>query len=143
MDSKRDSNYVTSLLAVSSVDGITPVPLWADPITHRLLVDAVSVSIRVGSEASSATTTVNMDSYDQWNVTALAVNDTIAAPTGTLADGRRLTLRIKDNGTSRTLAFNAVFRFSSDLPAPTATTISKTLYMGFILFYLLQFLINY
>jgi hypothetical protein len=35
----RDQNYVTTLLAVSSVDGVTPVTLYANPITHRLLVD--------------------------------------------------------------------------------------------------------
>jgi len=38
-DAKRDSNRISTLLAVSNVDGITPVALWADPITHRLLVD--------------------------------------------------------------------------------------------------------
>lgn len=36
---KRDENKVTTLLAVSSVDGVTPVVLYADPDTHRLLVD--------------------------------------------------------------------------------------------------------
>jgi len=36
---KRDDNFVTTLLAVSSVDGVTPVTLYANPVTHRLLVD--------------------------------------------------------------------------------------------------------
>lgn len=38
-DAKRDSNYIPTLLAVSSVDGSTPVTLYADPTTHRLYVD--------------------------------------------------------------------------------------------------------
>lgn len=38
-DAKRDQNSITTLLAVSNVDGETPVVLWADPTTHRLLVD--------------------------------------------------------------------------------------------------------
>ncbi len=38
-NAKRDSNFVTTLMAVSSVDGVTPVLLYADPITHRLYVD--------------------------------------------------------------------------------------------------------
>lgn len=38
-DAKRDNNVVTTLIAVSNADGITPVVLWADPTTHRLLVD--------------------------------------------------------------------------------------------------------
>lgn len=39
---KRDENSVPTLLGVSSVDGITPVVLYADPTTHRLLTDAAS-----------------------------------------------------------------------------------------------------
>ena len=39
-DAKRDANYITTLLAVSNVDGTTPVTLYADPITHRLLVSS-------------------------------------------------------------------------------------------------------
>lgn len=38
----RDKNFVTALLGTSSADGITPVVLWADQTTHRLLVDASS-----------------------------------------------------------------------------------------------------
>lgn len=41
----RDPNVVTTLLAVSLVDGISPVVLWADPITHRLLVSTVGSSV--------------------------------------------------------------------------------------------------
>ena len=41
-DAKRDSNYITTLLAVSNVDGTTPVVLWADPTTHRLLTSAAA-----------------------------------------------------------------------------------------------------
>ena len=39
---KRDENYVPTLIAVSSADGITPVTLYADPTTHRLLVSATA-----------------------------------------------------------------------------------------------------
>ena len=39
---KRDENRIPTLLAVSNADGITPVTLWADPTTHRLLVDLPS-----------------------------------------------------------------------------------------------------
>lgn len=38
-DAYRDGNFVPTLIAVSNVDGKTPVRLEADPITHRLLVD--------------------------------------------------------------------------------------------------------
>jgi len=36
---RRDQNFEPTMLAVSSVDGKTPVVLFADPITHRLYVD--------------------------------------------------------------------------------------------------------
>ena len=39
-EAKRDGNFVPTLTAVSNSDGTTPVVLWADPTTHRLLVDA-------------------------------------------------------------------------------------------------------
>ena len=35
----RDENSVPTLIAVSNVDGQTPVRIYADPVTHRLLVD--------------------------------------------------------------------------------------------------------
>jgi len=34
-----DNNHVPSLMAVSNADGISPVILYADPVTHRLLTD--------------------------------------------------------------------------------------------------------
>lgn len=39
-DAPRDDNSVPTLLAVSNADGTTPVVLWADPTTHRLLVSS-------------------------------------------------------------------------------------------------------
>lgn len=39
-EAKRDGNYITTLIAVSNVDGVTPVTLYADPTTHRLLVSS-------------------------------------------------------------------------------------------------------
>lgn len=87
--------------------------------------------VRVGTETSSATSTPNIDLYDQWNVTALAVSDTFAAPSGTPTDGQNLIIRIKDDGTARGLLWNAIYRASSDLPLPSTTVVNKTLYLGF------------
>ena len=41
-DASRDNNRVTTLVAVSSSDGTTIVPLYANPTTHRLIVDLSS-----------------------------------------------------------------------------------------------------
>lgn len=45
----RDQNFVPTLLGVSNVDGTTPVAVYADPTTHRLLVDTASGSGTVSS----------------------------------------------------------------------------------------------
>lgn len=41
-DAKIDNNGVRTLLAVSSSDGVTPVVVYADPVTHRLLTQATA-----------------------------------------------------------------------------------------------------
>lgn len=87
---------------------------------------------RVTSEASNATPTPNADTTDIHIVTALAAGATFGAPTGTPTQGQQLIIRIKDNGTARSLGWNAAYRASSDLALPTTTTLSKTLYCGFM-----------
>jgi len=82
-----------------------------------------------GTTSSSTITPASSDS--QYNVTALAVNATVEAPSGTPVHGHKLLLRIKDDGTARTLSWNAIYR---DLIAslPTTTVAGKTLYVGFM-----------
>jgi hypothetical protein len=87
---------------------------------------------RVTSITSSATPTPNANTDDEYNITALTETATFGAPTGSPINGQTLLIRIKDDGTARALAFNAIYRFSADMPAPTTTTISKTIYLGFI-----------
>jgi hypothetical protein len=87
---------------------------------------------RVTSEASNATPTPNADTTDVHIITALAAGAVFAAPTGTPTQGQQLIIRIKDNGTARSLGWNAIYRASTDLALPTTTVLSKTLYLGFI-----------
>lgn len=94
----------------------------------RTLTNA-RVTKRVGTTASSSTPTASWDDHDQYNVTALAAGATFGAATGTPTDGQMLLYRVKDNGTARTLAWNAVFR-AIGVDLPTTTVISKTLYVG-------------
>jgi hypothetical protein len=90
------------------------------------------ITARVNTVASSATPTPTSDNSDMYTVTALAAGATFAAPTGTPTDGQVLLIRIKDNGTARTLAWNAIYRAGSDFALPTTTVISKTMYVQFI-----------
>lgn len=72
-------------------------------------------------------------SAPQYNVTALASSATIAAPLPG-ADGQKLILRIRDNGTAQLLTWTTTsggYRvIGSALPA--ATVANKTLYVGLI-----------
>jgi len=90
------------------------------------------ITARVSTTASSATPTPNADADDEYTVTALAAAATFGAPTGTPTEGQVLLVRIKDDGTARALLFNSIYRFSTDLAAPTTTVINKTLYMIFV-----------
>jgi hypothetical protein len=62
-------------------------------------------------------------------LTAQAGALTIAAPTGTPAEGQSLVIRIKDNGTARPLTWNAAFR-AIGVVLPVITVTSKILYVG-------------
>ena len=70
----------------------------------------------------------------QYNITALAVNANILAPSGTAYDGQKLMIRIKDNGTTRNLTWTTTtggYRvIGTTLPASTPA--SKTTYVGCI-----------
>src|ERR1700757_236574 len=88
----------------------------------------------VGTITTAATITINTDNYNMYTVTSLSTATTFTVPTGSPKAGQPLIIRIKDNGTARALSFSTGangFRFSSDFPAPTTTTLSKTMYLGF------------
>lgn len=90
------------------------------------------ITARVGTTTDSATPTPAGDTNDIYTVTALAQTAAFGAPTGTPTNGQTLVLRVKDNGTARAISFNAIYRFSTDLAAPSTTVLSKTLYLGFM-----------
>ena len=83
------------------------------------------------SEASSATPTPNADTTYQYNLTALAEAAAFAVPSGTPTDGQELKIRIKDNGTTRALTWNAIYRVVGQT-LPTDTTAGKLIYIGLI-----------
>lgn len=89
------------------------------------------ITRRVSSAASASSLTPNSDSFDQYCYTALAAGLTINAPSGTPTNGQALLFRIKDNGTSRSLSWNAVYAEIGGT-LPTATTLGKHHYIGCI-----------
>jgi len=86
---------------------------------------------RVTSAASASSLTPDISASDVYAYTALAAGLTINAPIGTPLDGDKLIFRLLDNGTSRALTWNATYTVIG-VTLPTATTISKTTYVGCI-----------
>lgn len=86
--------------------------------------------VKVQTVTSSGTLTPT-SAEDALVVTALATGTTIAAPTGTWNQCQGYVIRIKDNGTARSVAFNAAFR-AVGKALPTTTVINKELYIAFV-----------
>jgi hypothetical protein len=84
----------------------------------------------IQSVTSSATVTPTF-SNDQVNITAQAAGLTLANPTGTAVDGWGIVIRIKDNGTARSILYGTQYR-AIGVTLPTTTVISKTLYLAMI-----------
>ena len=100
----------------------------AQTLTNKTLIASSNVIEEITSVTSNSSITPTGGSLRNYlKVTALAEGTTINAPSGTPADGNMLLMRIKDNGTSRTIAYNAIFR-NVGVTAKTATTASKTIY---------------
>lgn len=66
--------------------------------------------------------------YDTYLVSALTSTLVIGAPTGSVA-GKRILFAIRDNGTARSLSWNAAF-VPIGVTLPTATVANKWLYIG-------------
>lgn len=115
-----------NLASATMITGVLPSANIAATLTSK------RITPRIGTTASSATPTPDGDANDQYNVTALAEAAAFGAPSGTPTDGQKLIIRIKDNGTARALTWNAIYQDSADLPLPTTTVISQTMYLGFI-----------
>lgn len=129
--------YVKKTLAeVKTILGITNVENTAHSTdAHTMTIDGVDVSTlpeKITTVASDATPNPTGGSLRNfYTITALAANAIFAVPSGTPANANKLIIRIKDNGTARTLTWNAIYR-RLEFALPTTTVISKTLYVGFI-----------
>lgn len=105
-------------------------PSSTETVTNKDLTGTSNTHKKVTTTASSGTPTPTGDSdFNHFTVTALAAGATFAAPSGTPKDGNSLVIRIKDNGSAQTLAFNAIYR-AIGVTLPTTTVLSKTLYLG-------------
>jgi len=137
----KGSGTVTSIIAGTGLSGgtITTTGTIAIDSTVATLSGTQTltnkrINPRISSTTSTATLTVNSDSFDQAVLTAQAVALSVAAPTGTPVNGQKLTLRFKDNATAQTISWTITsggFRVIG-CTLPTTTVISKTVYIGCI-----------
>jgi hypothetical protein len=95
---------------------------------------ASAAPVRVNTTASSATPAINVDTTDQFTITALAaaITSMTSGLSGTPRDGQKLMVRIKDNGTARAITWGASFQSSGVATLPTTTVINKTHMVGLI-----------
>jgi hypothetical protein len=71
------------------------------------------------------------DSYDIVTITALATGLIIYNTVSAFAEGYPLMIRIKDNGTAKSLTFGSKFR-GIGITLPSTTVANKTIYLGMI-----------
>lgn len=91
------------------------------------------ITPRINSTASNATPAINVDTTDQFNITALAADITsmTSGLSGTPTDGQKLVIRILDNGTARAITWGASFA-SRGQQLPSSTIAGKYLYVTLI-----------
>lgn len=98
--------------------------------TTQLATTAFVNTPSIQSVTSSATVTPTF-ANDLVVITAQAVNLTLANPTGTAQNGWGIVIRIKDNGTGRTISYGTNYR-AIGVTLPTTTVAGKTLYLGMV-----------
>jgi hypothetical protein len=96
--------------------------------------NAGSGVVRVFSVTTISDIEPNSANTDQYVVTALDQSSNILTPTGSATNGQKLVIRLKDDGTPRTLSWNVSaggYRVVGTT-LPTTTTANKVTYVGCI-----------
>ena len=121
-----DTTLTRSAAGVLAVEGVDLAT-----VSGTQILTNKRITPRIGTTASSSTPSIDCGLCDQYNITALAAAITGVTITGTPADGQKLLVRIKDNGTARAITWGSSF-LSSGTTLPTTTVANKTHLIGFI-----------
>jgi len=117
-------------VGLANVDNTSDANKPISTATQTALDLKAPLTPRLQSVTSSATVTPT-STNDFVKITAQSVGLTLANPTGTFDEGKDLIIRIKDNGTARSIAYGTKYR-AIGVTLPTTTVLSKTTYLGII-----------
>lgn len=133
-NSSRDDNRIPTLLGVSNVDSKTPVNLFADPVTHRLLVDLPAGTGDVTGPASATDNAiVRFDGTGGKTIQNSVI--TIADSTGNVAGMGTLNTHTIPSGTSTFAIFtDKLSVFAATTSAELAGVISDETGSGLLVF---------
>ena len=135
------ANLTGDVTSIGVATTLSSTSVTAGSYTNtNLTVDAKGriTSASKGGNRTIALTTATIitpdNVTDQYAVTALATAATVNPPTGTVTDGQKITIRLKDNGTAQTLTWvttSGAYRIIGTV-LPTVTVSSKVVYIGCI-----------
>jgi hypothetical protein len=95
---------------------------------NTLVVNNITPNVQTVSSSATVTPT---STNNLVVITGQTTTLTLANPTGVWSQGQDLIIRIKDNGTSRTINYGNNYR-AIGTTLPTSTTANKTIYLGII-----------
>lgn len=75
-DASRDQNNVPTLLGASSADGVTPIKVYANPTTHRLLVNATAGVTGPGTSVDNTVPRFNGTTGETLQGSGVTISDT-------------------------------------------------------------------
>jgi len=107
---------------------------WTFYNSSGQIMTTTDTPLRVSTEVSSATPTINVDHVDAHSITALAaaITDLGQNVSGTPVNFQHLIIRILDDGTNRAIAWNSSNFLSKGATLPTTTAAGKLLTVGLI-----------
>lgn len=107
--------------------------IYEGAVSSNKIADGAVTLAKIENKVTTTASTATLTPTTQIQViTAQAAALTLAAPSiANAVNGTSLLVRIKDNGTSRSIGYNAIYR-AVGVTLPTATTASKVTYLGFV-----------
>lgn len=112
-DASRDQNFVPTLLGVSNADGTTPVKVYADPTTHRLLVNLPGGT---GTVTSVSVVTANGFAgsvADPTTTPAITLSTTLTTPV--IAGNGTALIAATTTGSGSTVVLNTAPTFATSI----------------------------